>query len=84
MFPDIPQQSGYNKRLRAAETLISATITALAKDTPSWHEVLRLVDSTPLPCGMSRETVKRSDLAGTLATAIALRTRVSSGASACT
>jgi hypothetical protein len=64
MFPGIPQQSGYNKRLRAAGTLISATITALAKDTPSWHDVLRLVDSTPLPCGMSRETVKRSDLAG--------------------
>lgn len=64
MFPRIPQQPGYNKRLRAAGTLISATITALAKDTPSWHDVLRLVDSTPLPCGMSRETVKRSDLAG--------------------
>lgn len=64
MFPSIPQQPGYNKRLRAAGTLISATITALAKDTPSWHDVLRLVDSTPLPCGMSRETVKRSDLAG--------------------
>ncbi|MDI3196380.1 IS982 family transposase, partial [Pseudarthrobacter sp. AL20] len=64
MFPSIPQQSGYNKRLRAAGTLISATITALAKDTPSWHDVLRLVDSTPLPCGMSRETVKRSDLSG--------------------
>lgn len=64
MFPSIPQQSGYNKRLRAAGTLISATITALAKDTPSWHDVLRLVDSTPLPCGTSRETVKRSDLSG--------------------
>jgi hypothetical protein len=64
MFPSIPQQPGYNKRLRAAGTLISATITALAKDTPSWHDVLRLVDSTPLPCGMSRETVKRSDLSG--------------------
>lgn len=63
MFPSIPQQSGYNKRLRAAATLISATITALAKDTPSWHDVLRLIDSTPLPCG-SRETVKRSDLSG--------------------
>jgi hypothetical protein len=44
--------------------LIAAATTALARDTPSWHEVLRLVDSTPLPCGTSRETVKRSDLAG--------------------
>ena len=54
-FHATPQQSGYNKRLRAAGTLISATITALTKDTPSWHDVLRLVDSTPLPCGLSRE-----------------------------
>ena len=64
MFPGIPHQSGYNKRLRAAGPLIAAAITALARDTPSWHEVLRLVDSTPVPCGMSRETVKRSDLSG--------------------
>jgi hypothetical protein len=64
MFPDIPGQSGFNTRLRAAGPLIAAAITALARNTPSWHEVLRLVDSTPLPCGTSRETVKRSDLAG--------------------
>ncbi|MET3812603.1 hypothetical protein ABIB14_003737, partial [Arthrobacter sp. UYEF3] len=59
-----PHQSGYNKRVRAAGPLIAAAITALARDTPSWHEVLRLLDSTPVPCGMSRETVKRSDLSG--------------------
>src|SRR5690606_24628383 len=64
MFPSIPQQSGYNKRIRAAGPLISAVITALARDTASWHEILRLVDATPVPCGSSRETVKRSDLAG--------------------
>jgi hypothetical protein len=64
MFPSIPQQSGYNKRIRAAGALISASITALARDTESWHEILRLVDATPVPCGTSRETVKRSDLAG--------------------
>jgi hypothetical protein len=64
MFPTLPRQPGYNKRVRAAGTLISAVITELARDTPSWHELLRLVDSTPVPTGMSRETVKRSDLAG--------------------
>lgn len=64
MFPAVPQQSGYNKRIRAAGPLISAVITALARDAPSWHEILRLVDATPVPCGTSRETVKRSDLAG--------------------
>ena len=30
----------------------------------SWHNLLRLIDSTPVPCAASRETVKRSDLAG--------------------
>lgn len=64
MFPAIPHQSGYNKRIRAAGPLIAAVITALARDTQSWHEILRLVDSTPVPCGASRETVKRSELAG--------------------
>lgn len=64
MFPYLPDQSGYGKRLRAAGPLISAVLTELARDTPSWHDTLRLVDSTPLPCAASRETVKRSELAG--------------------
>jgi Transposase DDE domain len=64
MFPHLPGQSGFSKRLRAAGPLMSAVITELARDTPSWEEHLRLLDSTPLPCAASRETVKRSDLAG--------------------
>ena len=64
MFPHLPEQSGYGKRLRAAGPLIAAVITELARDTAGWHDLLRLVDSTPLPCAASRETVKRSDLAG--------------------
>jgi hypothetical protein len=63
-FPAIPGQSGFGKRLRAQGGLLAAVITELARDTPSWHDLLRLVDSTPLPCAASRETVKRSDLAG--------------------
>lgn len=64
MFPHLPGQSGYGKRLRAQGGLVAAVITELARDCPSWHDQLRLVDSTPLPCAASRETVKRSDLAG--------------------
>jgi hypothetical protein len=64
MFPGMPCQSGYNKRVRAAGPLIAAAIRALARDTDSWEDIVRLADSTPVPCGTSRETVKRSDLAG--------------------
>lgn len=64
MFPNLLGQSGYGKRLRAQSRLISAVITELARDVDSWHDLLRPVDSTPIPCGTSREKVKRSDLAG--------------------
>lgn len=33
-------------------------------DSPSWCDDLWLVDSTPIPCGASRETAKRSELVG--------------------
>jgi hypothetical protein len=39
-------------------------IAALARDCPSFHDDLWLLDSTPVECGRSRETVKRSDMAG--------------------
>jgi len=64
LFPYIPQQSGYNKRLRASGPLIAAMIRELALVTPTGVDGLRLIDSTPVPCGMSRETAKRSELAG--------------------
>lgn len=64
LFPYLPGQSGYGKRLRSLGGLLAAVITELARHTPSWHDDLRLLDSTPLPCAASRETVKRSDLTG--------------------
>jgi hypothetical protein len=51
LFPYLPQQSGYNKRLRAAGPLISQAIQRLASATPTSAPVLRLIDSTPVPCG---------------------------------
>jgi hypothetical protein len=36
----------------------------LARISPSWCDDLRLVDATPVPCGQSRQTVKRSEFAG--------------------
>ena len=63
-FPYLPQQSGYNKRLRKASALIRHLIRHLATDTTSWTDDVWVVDSTPVECARSRETVKRSDLAG--------------------
>jgi Transposase DDE domain len=64
LFRYLPQQSGYTKRLNAAGPLICQVIEALAQQVPTWHDDLRLIDSTPLPCAASRETAKRSELAG--------------------
>jgi len=64
LLPYIPQQSGYGKRLRSAGPLIARVIRVLAENTPTSASILRLIDSTPVPCGASRPTVQRSDLAG--------------------
>lgn len=36
MFPALPQQSGYGKRVRKSGGMLAAVITELARDTPSW------------------------------------------------
>jgi hypothetical protein len=64
MFPCLPRQPGYHKRLKAARGLLCQAIGGLAAACPSWFDDLWMTDSTPLPCGVSRETVKRSELAG--------------------
>jgi hypothetical protein len=64
LFPYLPQQPGYNKRLRAAASMIRHCIRVLAADTAAWADDVWVVDSTPVECGRSRETAKRSELAG--------------------
>jgi Transposase DDE domain len=64
LFPYLPKQPGYNKRLRKAAELVRHVTRELATDTALWTDDVWVVDSTPVECGRSRETVKRSDLAG--------------------
>jgi len=64
LFRYLPQQPGYNKRLRAGAGLIVQVIRALAADTSVWSDDVWVVDSTPVECGRSRETAQRSELAG--------------------
>ena len=64
LFPYLPKQPGYNKRLRKLVPEIGRTISYLAFVSPSFGDGLRLLDSTPVPCGQSRETTRRSEFAG--------------------
>ena len=64
MFPALIGQSGYNKRIRKAFWLFIRVIRMLAMDTTLWSDDVWVVDSTPVECGRSGETVRRSDVAG--------------------
>ncbi len=64
LFPRLLRQSEYNQRLKAAAPLMEAALRWLADHTPGSAELLRLMDATPIPCGQSAITAKRSDLYG--------------------
>jgi hypothetical protein len=65
LFPRLPSQSVYNQRLRAAAALMQTALLRLAELTPAESgDTLRLMDATPVPCGRSRLTAKRSNLFG--------------------
>jgi hypothetical protein len=64
LFPYVCGQAAYNRRLRRAAPLVTQLLRALAVACPSWCDQWRLLDATPVPCGQSRQTVKRSALTG--------------------
>ena len=64
LFPRLLRQSEYNARLRRLAPLMEAALRWLADATPATAELLRLMDATPVPCGQSAVTAKRSDLYG--------------------
>jgi hypothetical protein len=64
MFPRLPQQPGYNKRLRKLAATMAWLVRVLGAQTTIGDDDVWVVDSTPVECGRSRETVQRSDLAG--------------------
>jgi hypothetical protein len=64
LFLYLPQQPGYNKRLRALAPTIARVLSHLATNSPSFCDNVRLLDFTPVPCGQSRQTARRSELAG--------------------
>ena len=64
LFPYLPGQPGYNKRLRKLAGTIGWLTRALARETTMWTDDVWVVDSTPVECGRSKETTRRSELAG--------------------
>ena len=60
LFPRIPQRSGLYKRRERLSDTIEALIGEFARHSPGYDDELVLVDSTPVECCRSRETVKRA------------------------
>lgn len=63
LFPYLPSQSRYNERCRALAPKLVLLWKALAAETLGAADDLRLLDTTPVPCGQSVETTRRSQLA---------------------
>jgi hypothetical protein len=63
LFAEIPSQSAYYKRRRRLADTIEWLLGVFASQSPGSADDLLLIDSTPLECARSRETVKRSALA---------------------
>ena len=63
LFPYLPSQSRYNERARSLVPKLIVLWKALASETLGADDNLRLLDTTPLPCGQSVETTKTSELA---------------------
>lgn len=64
MFPCLPGQSGYNKRLRRLAETMNWLIGMLASQCDVAADDVWVVDSTPVECARSKETVRRSEMAG--------------------
>ncbi len=63
LFPQLPHQPGYFKRRQRLADPIEALIAEFARHCPGWDDDLLVVDSTPVECARSAETVRRSQLA---------------------
>jgi hypothetical protein len=63
LFPQLPKQPGFHKRRRRLTETIEWLIGVFAADCPGHSDPVVLLDSTPVECGRSVETVRRSELA---------------------
>lgn len=59
LFPQLTRRSGFYKRRERLSDTIELLIDEFARMSPGYHDPVLLVDSTPVECARSRETVKR-------------------------
>jgi hypothetical protein len=72
LFPHLPERTAFHKRRLRLSGTIEWLIAEFARNSPGFVDDVLLVDSTPVECARSRETVKRgghSSLADALANA---------------
>jgi hypothetical protein len=62
LFPQLPKQSGFHKRRAKLTETIEWLIGVFAAQSPGYQDNLVLLDSTPVECARSLETVRRSAL----------------------
>jgi hypothetical protein len=63
LFPQLPSQDALHKRRRRLAETIEWLIGVFAERSPGSRDQLLLLDSTPVECGRSLETTRRSQLA---------------------
>src|SRR4029077_3829260 len=83
LFPYLPTQSGYNKRVRAAAGMLRAVIAHLVACTSRCTDDVWVVDSTPVECGRSRGPRNAPTWPGGPSTGTAPRIRASFGDCVC-
>jgi hypothetical protein len=59
LFPHLPERTAYHKRRLRLSGQTEALIAEFARRSAGWMDDMLLVDSTPVECARSRETVKR-------------------------
>src|SRR4051794_39137292 len=62
LFPKLPKQPGFHKRRARLGDTIEWLCGVFAQASPGFRDELVLLDSTPVECARSVETVRRSAL----------------------
>jgi hypothetical protein len=60
LFPVLPSRDAFHKRRIRLSAQIEALVAHFARESPGYRDEMLLVDSTPVECARSKETVKRA------------------------